>query len=258
MSLDHPGRRPAVVTGASSGIGEATARPLAAAGHPVVLGARRIDRCDATASAIRDAGGEAVALPVDVCDPESVEHFAAGAEAAFGPVEVLVSNAGDVLPVSTVEATPAEFGRQIAVNLLGAQHLVHLLAPGMIERRRGDIVFVTSDVAQVVRPHMAGYVAAKNALEALAKAMRLELEGTGVRVGMVRPGPTITEQGATWSAESIDLVLAEWRRHGLMRHDGYLAPEHIGAAVLAMISVPRGAAFTVVEVQPEAPVRSDA
>ena len=124
----------------------------------------------------------------------------------------------------------------------------------MIERRRGDIVFVTSDVAEQVRPFMAGYVAAKNGLEGLAKAMRLEMEGTGVRVGMVRPGPAMTEQGSTWSGDTIDHILGEWTRHGLIRHGGYLTADHVAAAVVAMVTVPRGAAFTVIEVQPEAPL----
>ena len=252
----HPDRRPAVVTGASSGIGRAAALLLGAAGFPVVLGARRVERCEEAAEQIRAAGGEAWALPLDVCDGESVAAFAAAAEAAAGPIEVVVSNAGDVLPVSTIEADPDAFAGQVAVNLLGPQRLVHHLGPGMIERRRGDIVFVTSDVAQQVRPHMAGYVAAKHGLEGIAKAMRLELEGTGVRVGMVRPGPSATEQGSTWSGESIDHILGEWARHGLIRHSGYLTPEQVGAAVLAMVSAPRGSAFTVIEVQPEAPVEA--
>ncbi len=251
---DHPARRPAVVTGASSGIGQATALLLAEAGHPVVLGARRVERCEETAAAIRARGGEAWALALDVTDAGSVAEFCAAAVEATGGVEVLVSNAGDVLPVGAIEAEPAQFDGQIAVNLLGPQHLVHHLGGPMVERRRGDIVFVTSDVAQQVRPRMAGYVAAKNGLEGLAKGMRLELEGTGVRVGMVRPGPSLTEQGSTWSGDAIDSILAEWTRHGLIRHGGYLTPHQVANAVLAMISAPRGSAFTVIEVQPEAPI----
>jgi NADP-dependent 3-hydroxy acid dehydrogenase YdfG len=246
-----------VVTGASSGIGRATAVLLGAAGFPVALGARRVERCEEAAEEIRAAGGEAVALALDVCDEASVASFAKAAEAALGPIEVVVSNAGDVQPVGTIDADPADFERQVSVNLLGPQRLVHHLGPGMVERRRGDIVFVTSDVAQRVRPHMAGYVASKHGLEGVAQAMRLELEGTGVRVGMVRPGPSTTEQGSTWSAESIERVLGIWARHGLMRHGGYLTPEQVAGAVLAMVTAPRGSQFSLIEVQPEAPVEPD-
>jgi NADP-dependent 3-hydroxy acid dehydrogenase YdfG len=253
----HPERRPAVVSGASSGIGRAAAVLLAGAGHPVVLGARRVERCEEAAAEIRAAGGEAVALPLDVCDVASVAAFAKDAEAAVGPIEVVVSNAGDVVPMSAIDADPVDFERQVSVNLLGPQRLVHHLGPAMVERRRGDIVLVTSDVAQRVRPLLAGYVAGKHGLEGVAQAMRLELEGTGVRVGMVRPGPSTTEQGASWTAEQVDAVLAEWGRHGLMRHGGYLRPEQVANAVLAMISAPRGSHFTVIEVQPESPIETE-
>jgi len=249
----HPDRRAAVVSGASSGIGRATAVALAAAGHPVVLGARRVDRCEETAAEIRAAGGEAVAVHLDLLDAASVRAFADAADAAFGPIEIVVSNAGDVQPVNVV-GDPDEFLRQVGVNLLGAQRLVHHLAPAMIARRRGDIVFVTSEVARDPRPHMAAYVASKAGLEGMARAMQMELEGTGVRVGMVRPGPSSTEQGLTWSAETIDEVMAAWAKWGVLRHGGYLRAGDVAAAVLAVIAMPRGSQIALIEVQPEAPV----
>lgn len=255
----HPQRRPAIVTGASSGIGQATALELAERGHPVVLGARRTDRCEATAAEIRERGGEALALPLDLLDPESVKSFAAAAEAELGPIEVLVSNAGDVRPIRVVEADPEEFVRQLTVNLTAAQRLVHHVVPAMLERRRGDVVFVTSEVAIRPRTHMAGYVASKAGLEGLANAMRMEMEGSGVRVGIVRPGPSSTEQGTTWDADTINEVVADWDHWGLLRHHGAMRPRDVAAAIAAMVSVPRGTQFALLEVQPEAPVaeRSD-
>lgn len=250
----HPERRPAVVTGASSGIGAATALALAAAGHPVILGARRLERCEATAADIRDAGGEALALPLDLHSNESVATFAERAEAELGPIEVVVSNAGDVRPVTTIGAHPDEFARQIEVNLLGPQRVVHHFVPAMVERQRGDVVFVTSEVALKPRPNMAAYVASKSGLEGLAQAMGMELEGTGVRVGIVRPGPSSTEQGSTWDADDINHVLATWSKWGLIRHGGYLRASDVAGAVLAMVSVQRGTHFAVLEVQPEAPI----
>jgi NADP-dependent 3-hydroxy acid dehydrogenase YdfG len=220
----------------------------------VVLGARRLDRCEATAERIRGEGGEAVAVPLDLTDAVSVEQFAKAAEAHLGPIEVLVSNAGDVLPRTTVETDPDEFARQVTVNLLGAQRLLHHLVPPMVERRRGDVVVVTSEVSQRPRPRMAAYVTSKWGLEGMVEALRLELEGTGVRAGMVRPGPSATEQGSNWDPADVDRAIEAWTRFGLMRHAGYLRPRDVATAIVAMVSVPRGTSFAVIEVQPEAPV----
>ena len=250
----HPERRAAVVTGASSGIGQATALALAEAGHPVVLGARRVERLEETAAQIREAGGEALALSLDLLDHDSIAAFAERAERELGPIEVLVSNAGEVRPISTTEADPQEFARQLGVNLLGAQALVRELVPDMVERGRGDVVVVTSEVARVPRPFMAGYVASKAGLEALARAMQMELEGSGVRVTILRPGPASTEQGSDWSVEEIELVTESWQRWGVMRHPGYLRPSDVANAVLAVVSIPKGTHITEIEVQPEAPV----
>jgi NADP-dependent 3-hydroxy acid dehydrogenase YdfG len=253
----HPERRAAIVTGASSGIGAATAAALAAAGHPVVLGARRVDRCEDLAAKIRAEGGEAVALELDLLDTASIDAFADAAEAELGPIEILVSNAGDVQPITTVGAAPEEFTRQLQVNLLGAQALVHRVVPHMLERRRGDVVFVTSEVALNPRTHMAAYVASKAGLEGFAAAMAMESEGTGVRVGIVRPGPSTTEQGTTWDEDTINEVVASWSHWGLLRHNGALRPSGLADAVLAMVSVPKGTRYAVLEVQPEAPVTKE-
>ncbi|MEO7428577.1 MAG: SDR family oxidoreductase [Acidimicrobiales bacterium] len=252
----HPDRRTAVVTGASSGIGLAVAEALAAAGHPVVLGARRIDRLEEAAARIRADGGDAVALVLDLTDDASIDEFASAAEAALGTVEIVVSNAGEVLPVATLEVDPAEFVESVQMNLLGAHRMVRALGPGMVERRRGDIVFVTSDVVRLPRPHMAAYVASKHALEGLARGMQMELEGSGVRVGIVRPGPSLTEQGSTWDPAVLDTVLASWKDWGLMRHPGILQASDVAAVVLQVVSAPRGVHLTLVEVEPEAPVEN--
>jgi NADP-dependent 3-hydroxy acid dehydrogenase YdfG len=226
---------------------------LADAGHPVALGARRVDRCEEAVGEIRRSGGEALAIPLDVLDDASVAAFADAATAKLGPVEVVVSNAGDVQPVTGAGADPQEFARQVGVNLLGAQRLVHQLVPPMMERGRGDVVIVSSEVAQRPRPHMAAYVAAKAGLEALARAMQMELEGSGVRLGVVRPGPSATEQGTTWSAGDVEEVMASWSRWGVLRHSGYLRPMDVAAAVKAMVATPRGTSLALIEVQPEAP-----
>ncbi len=251
----HPERRPAVVTGASSGIGAATARALAAAGHPVVLGARRVDALKEVATAIEGDGGEAIALHLDLEDEASVDAFAAEA-GVFGPVEVLVSNAGRIWPGTALETDLADFGRVLRVNVLGAHQLVLAFAEGMVDRRRGDVVFVTSDVVEHPRPAMAAYVTSKWGLEGYARALQMEWEGTGVRSSVVRPGPTLTGMGMDWDSEVTEKVLAEWVRWGLARHEAFLRPEGVAAAVVAAVSADRGTHFSVLEVQPEAPVTS--
>ena len=122
----HPDRRPAVVTGASSGIGAATARVLAAAGHPVVLGARRLERLKEIARDIVSDGGEAVAVRLDLASSESIEAFADEAARAFGHVEIMVSNAGSSAPVSAIGAEPEDFKATVGVNLLAAHQLTRL------------------------------------------------------------------------------------------------------------------------------------
>ena len=253
----HPARRPAVVTGASSGIGAATATALAAAGHPVILAARRVERLEELAANLRADGGEAVGLALDLADPESIDDFAAAADDSFGPVDVVISNAGEVVPMTGVGADPDEFAHSVHVNLLGAQRLTARLGPAMVERGHGDLVFVTSDVVVRPRTHMAAYVTAKAGLEGLCRAMQMELEGTGVRVGMIRPGPSSTEQGTTWSEETILRVMPYWERWGHLRHNGALLPHNIADAIVAMVSAPKGTHLTVIEVQPEAPVLPD-
>jgi NADP-dependent 3-hydroxy acid dehydrogenase YdfG len=250
----HPERRAAVVTGASSGHGRATAELLAAAGHPVVLGARRVDRLEATAAEIVAAGGEALALPLDLTDDASIDRFADRAQAELGPIEIVVSNAGDVLPATALQVDAGDFARQVQVNVLGAHRLVRRLGPSMVERRRGDIVFVTSDVVRVPRTYMAAYVTSKNALEGLARAMQMELEGSGVRVSIVRPGPSTTEQGTTWSEATVNEVVTDWERWGVVRHAGALRGQDVARVIHTVVSTPRGTHLTLVEVEPEAPV----
>lgn len=250
----HPSRRPVLVTGASSGLGAGIAAGFGRAGYPVALAARRLERCQHGADAIRAGGGEAIAVALDLTDEASIAACVSTAEEALGPLEIVVSNAGDVAPVSVVEASADEFSRQLAVNLGGVQRLLAHVVPGMIERRRGDFVAVTSEVAVRPRPHMAGYVAAKSGLEAMMDALALELEGTGVRTSMLRPGPASTEQGSTWDPAAVERAVATWQGLGLFRHPGTLRPAEVAEAVLAMVSAPRGTRWALLEMQPEAPV----
>jgi NADP-dependent 3-hydroxy acid dehydrogenase YdfG len=248
-------RRPAFIAGASSGIGAATAQVLAAAGYPVALGARRAEICEQLAAKITADGGEAFAAQLDVADDNSVTTFVEAATSALGEPEVLVTSAGAVGLQRTHETGPGEFAAQVQLHLVGVQRLVAAVAPGMVTRQRGDLVFITSDVVIRPRPNMGGYVAAKHGLEGMAKAMLMELEGTGVRVGVVRPGPTLTGMGMDWDHETLTALFDEWAPWGLMRHAGYLKPADVANAVAAMVTTRPGAHLTLIEVQPEAPVQ---
>jgi NADP-dependent 3-hydroxy acid dehydrogenase YdfG len=257
MRPEHPPRRPALVTGASSGIGAATARRLASDGHPVALAARRMERLEEIAAELTGLGAEAVAVELDLEHSGGPASCVRAATEALGPLEVLVSVAGDVLPTKAHETAPEDFARQLRVNLAGVQDLVAAAVPSMVERRRGDVVFVTSDVVRIPRPTMSSYVTSKWGLEGMARAMQLELEGTGVRASIVRPGPTLTEMGSGFPPEILPALMAEWDDHGLMRHGGYLDADGVARAVHAVVGAPRGTHFTIIEVEPEAPVVDD-
>ena len=252
--VPHPERRPTVVTGASSGIGAATAVALAAAGFPVALGARRTDRCEEVAARIRADGGEAFAHRLDVADVDSVGGFARAVTQELGEVEVVVSNAAVLVPGRTDEVETETFQRELEVNLVGVHRLVRAFVPGMVERRRGDLVLVSSDVARRARPWMSAYTASKWGLEGMAHAMQMELEGTGVRASIVRPGPTKSEMGSDWEGPAAETVITKWVEHGLARHPMLLRASAIAAAILTVVTAPRGVHVNAIEVSPEAPL----
>ena len=182
-----PGKgRTAVVTGASSGIGAATATRLAAEGFDVVLGARRMDRLSALASSIG-----ARALPLDLTDAASVASFAD----SLDRVDVLVNNAGgafDALPVA--EADLDSWARTYEVNVLGTVRLTKALLPALRASGAGDVVFVSSTAGLISYEGGASYTAAKHGVHTLAETLRLELNGEPVRVIEVAPGMVRTDE----------------------------------------------------------------
>jgi len=253
----HPDRRPAVVTGASSGIGRATAAALAASGHPVVLGARRVDACEEEAADIRAGGGEAAAVHLDLSESDSVERFAKTAVDILGAVEIVVSNAAQNIAGSVLGTDSDSFDAVLAVNVSGTHRLIRALLPDLVARRRGDVVFVTSDVVERPRPSMAAYVTSKWGLEGYIRSLQMELEGTGVRATIVRPGPTLTGMGLDWDPVVTGEVIEQWASWGFARHGNFMRPAGVAQAVVAAVSLPRGTHATVIELQPEAPVRPE-
>lgn len=250
--------RMAIVTGASSGIGRAVAIELASLGWRVALGARRVDRLEETAAAAGAGGGDTFVHPLDVTDPGSVGGFFTAAEAALGPVDVLINNAGVATP-GWLDRIPVEaLQREVATNLLGPI-LMSRLAIGSWRARGqgGDLVFVTSDATRHPRPRMAGYTATKAGLEAFSQALALELEGSGVRSTTIRVGPTLTDFGFGWPVEDLDDLMGYWPRFGLQRHGGVLDADTVARAIVTAVTAPSGVHFDTIEVQPEAPVGQD-
>ncbi|MFJ6696214.1 SDR family NAD(P)-dependent oxidoreductase [Streptomyces sp. NPDC091272] len=183
----------AVVTGASSGIGAATARQLAASGYRVVLTARRKDRIEALADELTAAGHQAVPYALDVTDRAAVDEFAT----AFRTVAVLVNNAGGALgadPVAT--ADPADWRQMYETNVLGTLNLTQALLPALTASGDGTVVVVSSTAGHGTYEGGGGYVAAKHGSHVLAETLRLEIVGTPVRVIEVAPGMVKTEEFA--------------------------------------------------------------
>jgi NADP-dependent 3-hydroxy acid dehydrogenase YdfG len=178
--------RIAVVTGASSGIGAATAQVLAGQGYHVVLGARRLDRLQEVAES---CGPNARFASLDVTDPASVEAFTAGIERC----DVLVNNAGGAKGLAPIEAADEDDWRwMFEANVMGTLRVTKALLPA-VKAATGQVVFIGSVAGTEVYDNGAGYTAAKHGEHALAETLRLELLGTGVRVCEIAPGLVETE-----------------------------------------------------------------
>src|ERR1700734_2991387 len=249
-----PERRPAIVAGASSGIGEATAIEIAAHGFPDALGAPRVEKLDDIVGKITADGGEAVGFHLDRARPKSVTSFVAQSVDALGDIEVLVAGAGDTYFGKLAEITTDEFESQMQIHLIGANRLASAVLPGMLDRQRGDLIFVGSDVALRQRPHMGAYGAAKAALLAMVNNFQMELEGTGVRASIVHPGPTKTSMGWSLPADKIGPALEDWAKWGQARHGYFLRAAVLGRAITFVAETPRGGFIANMELQPEAPL----
>ena len=192
-----PGRldgKVALVTGASSGIGEAVARALASEGAAVGLGARRTDRLEAIARDITAAGGSALSCSVDVTVRAQVEAFAAAVHGSFGRVDVLVNNAG-VMPLSPVAACRVEeWDRMVDVNVKGVLYGIAAVLPIMLAQGSGHVVNIGSVAGRRPFPGGSVYSATKFAIRSLTAGMQLELSASrGIRVTDVQPGVVETD-----------------------------------------------------------------
>ncbi|GAA5191870.1 SDR family oxidoreductase [Rugosimonospora acidiphila] len=180
-----------LITGASSGIGAATARRLAADGHHVVLGARRVDRLEALTRELREAGHNAEHAALDVTDPESVKAFVEGAHTRHGRIDVLINNAG-IMPLSRLDDTRVDdWNQMIDVNIKGALNSIAAALPLMKAQGHGHFVSVSSALAHYVAPATSVYSATKYAVRAIFDGLRKEDDQ--IRVTEISPSFTESE-----------------------------------------------------------------
>src|SRR3954464_14777844 len=182
-----------IVTGASSGIGEATARRLARAGSKVVLSARRPERLEALARELDPAGANALAVAGDVTNPADREKLVVATRAKFGRIDALVNNAGygtrgpvEIVPVDAIR-------KNFETNLFSLIALTQLVLPEMRARGSGRIINIGSVAGKIARPLSSIYDATKHALEAITDGLRGELKPFGIQVSLIRPGFILTE-----------------------------------------------------------------
>ena len=213
MDYDTLAGRVAVVTGAASGMGAATAELLAANGAKVALLARRADRLAELTGKITANGGQALAVAVDVTDPAAVEAAANQVREAFGRVDLVVNNAGVMLPNPITEGRADEWTRMIDTNVTGVLHVIRAFTGDLVDAAAGggtaDLVNVSSIGAHVAFPNYAVYGATKAAVTHLSATLRTELGPKGVRVTNIEPGATETELGSHIDSPELSAQLDE-------------------------------------------------
>jgi NADP-dependent 3-hydroxy acid dehydrogenase YdfG len=197
-----------VITGASSGIGEATARNLAARGAAVALGARRRDRLDKLVNDIREAGGKAEAFTCDVTRRSDVEALVQGAVKTFGRVDVIVNNAG-IMPLSSLDQLKvAEWEQMVDVNIKGVLYGIAAALPIFKKQKSGHFINISSVAGHVVVPTGAVYCATKFAVRAITEGLRME-SGPDIRTTEISPGAIATELANTITDSGAAAMVSE-------------------------------------------------
>ncbi|MFL1998091.1 SDR family oxidoreductase [Lysinibacillus sp. 1 U-2021] len=201
-----------VITGASSGIGETTARLLAGLGAHVVIGARRVERLEALASDIQADGGSVVVQRLDVTELEQMQAIIEAAQSHFGRVDAVINNAG-VMPLSSLEALKIEeWNRMIDINIRGVLHGIAAGLPVMKKQGFGHFINIASIGAYEVSPTAAVYCATKYAVRAITDGLRQETAGQGIRVTLVSPGVTESELAESITDNEAKEIMKEYRR----------------------------------------------
>jgi len=182
-----------VITGASSGLGEATARLLSAQGASVVLGARRVDRIQSLADELTGSGGKALAIPTDVTHYDQVKKLVDAAVQTYGRIDVMINNAG-LMPHSPLERLKIDdWNRMIDVNIKGVLYGIAAALPYMKQQKAGHIINVSSVAGHKVRPGSAVYAATKHAVRVISEGLRQEVKPYNIRTTVISPGAVATE-----------------------------------------------------------------
>ena len=225
----------AIVTGASSGIGEATAESLASRGADVVLAARRADELEAVAERIRSDGGTAVVVPTDVTENDDIDTLVTETVDEFGAVDILINNAGVMLLEPLEEADRENLRQMIEVNLLGLMNLTHAALPVMQEQDTGHIVNISSTAGRRAGAKSSGYNATKFGVNAFTEAVRQEVTTEGIRTTIVEPGAVDTELQDHIPDEEIKQQIEE----GMIESMTPLESEDIARAVAYAVTQPQ-------------------
>jgi NADP-dependent 3-hydroxy acid dehydrogenase YdfG len=240
----------AIVTGASSGIGRATALQLAQHGAAVALVARRKNRIDELAAAIEDAGGTAHAIPTDITDRGQAEAAVAQTVERFGRLDILVNNAGYMILGTVADADVDQWDRMIAINQQGLLYMTKAALPhlqnaaGANPRHVADIVNISSIAGRTSYPTMATYNMTKFGVNGFSEALRQELAASHLRVGVLEPGKVDTEL----DSHNSDDILADIERN----FGGFkmLDPEDIADGITYMVTRPRHTAIGELWIMP--------
>lgn len=250
MTSDVLGTSAALITGASSGIGEATARRLAACGAAVALVARRKDRLDELAAEIASVGGRAVAIEADITDQEQADSAVQQAIEEFGALDIVVNNAGVMLLGPAVDAPTEEWERMISINLNGLLYVTKAALPHLLDaaengnRRVADLVNISSVAGRVARVGSGVYNMTKHGVGAFSESLRQEVTRRHVRVSLIEPGATATELSSH--------LRDEVRAAQLKRFEGMerMTADDIAEAIDFVVTRPRHVAINEVLIRP--------
>jgi NADP-dependent 3-hydroxy acid dehydrogenase YdfG len=240
----------ALVTGASSGIGEQTAVTLSELGADVVVAARRTDRLDALVDRITEKGGRALAIAADVTEEAQAGAAVARAVAQFGRLDTVIANAGVMLLGQIEGADTTEWRRMIELNTLGAMYTAHAALPHLLAvaeqepRRVADLVITSSVAGRQIRLGSGVYNASKHAIGAFAEALRMEVTERHVRVGLIEPGAVVTELASHNRPEVQERMKARFASMELLQADD------VARAVAFVVTSPRHVAVNEVLIRP--------
>lgn len=224
----------AIITGASSGIGEATAIALAAEGAKVVIAARRVERLEAVAKQIIDHGGQALSIVSDITDEAQAQNVIQKAHTEFGHIDILVNNAGISFPGRIENADPSNWRKMIDINVLALMYTTHIALPIFKAQKSGHIVNISSVAGRIARAGMAGYNVTKWGVNAFSEALRQEVYQDNIRVTIIEPGLVETEID-----QHITDVVAKQEIEARRKAITPLQSQDIAAAIVYAVSQPQ-------------------